>query len=287
VRYLGHFDLARTGHRFWSDETRSWPMADDDYSDSDMFHEAEKCIDDAAGSPFLLMMWNYSTHYPYEDEPNDTPFSEDHFPPGAFRHQEGIDDYRNYLRAIHHGDRRIAGLYRFLQARGLANDTLLIVTADHGEAFGQHGSYAHGHTLFDEDVHVPLIFLCPRLAHLGPHRAAVGSHIDLWPTVADVLGLQPHPQWQGRSLFDPIPENERRAYFSRSGGYGAGLAVREGRFKYIYDYDDNLDLLFDLEDDPGELNNLAASEPDYCIRQRRRLTDWTLFQPRYLKTLER
>ncbi len=136
-------------------------------------------------------------------------------------------------------------------------------------------------------MHVPLVFLCPKLANLGPRRSTVGSHVDLWPTIADVLGFEPQPQWQGHSLFAAIDDSQRRAYFSRVGAYGSGLGVREGRYKYIFDYDDNAEMLFNMQDDPGELHNLAASEPDYCLELRRRLRDWTLFQPGYLKSLER
>jgi phosphoglycerol transferase MdoB-like AlkP superfamily enzyme len=286
VRFLSHFDLARTGDRYWSEQTRPWPLSNEDYTDSDVFQEAQRCIDEAGHEPFLLMMWNYGTHYPYDDEPSTETFSPGVFPRGAFRNKETVDDFGNYLRAIHNADSRIGNLYRCLEERGLADDTVVIVTGDHGEAWGQHGRYFHGHSLFDEDVHVPLILLCPRLAGLGPRRSTVGSHVDLWPTIADVLGFEPLPQWQGHSLFAPTDDNQRRAYFSRVGIYGSGLGVREGRYKYIFDCDDNAEMLFDMQDDPGELHNLATSEPEYCLELRRRLRDWTLYQPGYLKSLE-
>jgi lipoteichoic acid synthase len=282
IRYLSNYDLARTGDRFWSDETRPWPLPDNGYRDDDLFADAQKCIDDANGGPFFLMMWNYATHFYYQDNSSDEVFDQDEFPAGVFRNDETVEEYIDYLHAIHNTDRRIGNLYRYLQERGLAEDTLVIITGDHGEAWGQHGKYTHGHALFEEDVHVPLIFLCPSLAHLGPRRTTVGSHVDLWPTIADVLGVEPHPQWQGRSLFAPIPDSERRTYFSRVGGAG----VREGRYKYIWDNEDGLHMLFDLDEDPGEKRNLAASKKEYCEELHRRLRDWTLFQQKYLKSLE-
>jgi arylsulfatase A-like enzyme len=287
VRFLRNFDLARTGDRYWSSQSRPWPLTNDDYSDDDVFREAQLCIDEAGRDPFFLMLWNYGTHSPYDDAANNEPFSQDNFPRGVFRDDDTTEEYLSYLRSLHNADRRIGTLYRHLQERGLAEDTLVIVTGDHGEAWGQHGHYFHGFGLNQEDVNVPMIFVCPRLAHLGPHRATVGGHIDLWPTVADVLGFDPHPQWQGHSLFAAIDDDQRRAFFSRVGGFGAGVGMREGRYKYIFDCDDNSEMLFDLQEDPGELNNLAAAEPEDCLRLRRRLSDWILYQPAYLKTLER
>ena len=69
--------------------------------------------------------------------------------------------------------------------------------------------------------------------------------------MTDICDLPANPLWQGRSLLGGRPDDERRAYFFRKGHIG----VREGKFKYIWDYEAQIDLLFDMEKDPGERDN--------------------------------
>jgi arylsulfatase A-like enzyme len=109
---------------------------------------------------------------------------------------------------------------------------------------------------------------------LGKTNKTIGSHIDLWPTITDICGIPINPLWQGRSLLGNFPEQDRRAYFSRRGTLG----LREGRFKYLWDYDSRTEYLFDLEEDPGELHNLSKENSELCHEYRRRLRDWTNFQ---------
>jgi arylsulfatase A-like enzyme len=203
-------------------------------------------------------------------------FDERQFPPAVLADAERKEDFANFLRSLHRADALIGSFYEELEKLGLADDTVLVVTGDHGESFLQHGWFFHGHSLYDEEVRVPLFLISPRLAHLGPRRATVGSHIDLWPTLMDVCGLPSNPDWQGRSLLGGEADEERRAYFSRRGNIG----VREGKYKYIWDYEAQRDLLFDLELDPGERDNIAETHEDYCKRQRTRLRDWTNYQER-------
>ena len=276
------FDLARTGDRFWTDNQRPWPQSADDYKDADMFAEGLKCIDEARGNKFFLMMWNYDTHYDYYPVAATESFDVSRFPVAVRHDPEKREAFQRYLRSLRHVDQLIGDLVEELEKRGLAEETLIVVTGDHGEAFGQHGKFTHANGLFEEDVHVPLIFISPLLAGLGRRSAAVGSHIDVWPTIVDVCGLPSDPRWQGRSLFAPEPPDGRRAYFA----LGDSLGVREGRYKYIWNHGDNQDqgrdLLFDLLDDPGERKNLAEENQELCRSQRRRLRTWSTFQQQYL-----
>jgi len=129
-----------------------------------------------------------------------------------------------------------------------------------------------GRTIYDEDVRVPLMIWSPR-AYATPRRSPViGSHMDLAPTITDLAGVPPAPEWQGRSLFDTGRRN--RAYF-----YVAEdefmLGVREGNWKYILNIRDGSHELFDLTTDADEQRNVAALHPDVCTRLRRRLAAWT------------
>jgi arylsulfatase A-like enzyme len=276
----GTFDVGRDEkHPFWSrgglDPARI--HAKDGYMDRAAFDDARRALRDARGHKFYLMIWNYETHYPYY--PGAGPhFDRRLFPPSLAKLPDRQDDFDAYLQSIWRLDKLIGELYRDLEKLGLADDTLVVLTGDHGEAWGQHGTWIHGHSVYQEEVHVPLVLLCPRLAHLGPRQEVVGDHVALWPTITDVLGLPADPRWQGRSLLGAAPGEARRAYFNNHGS--TMLGVREGRYKYVEDLRRKRSLLFDLARDPGERHDLSEAHPARCDRLRERLQAWVQYQSR-------
>ena len=287
----GGFDLARDAYRYWSKERRDWPFTNGDYDDRQLFADAARCLREARDRRFFLMLWTYDTHSPYRPVPCGEAFDSREFPPllralpdhrlmpNQATGPERIGDFRRFLATVRQADGLIASLCSELNRLGLADSTLLVVTGDHGDAFGEHGWFCHGHALFEEDVHVPMIFVSPRVQEAGLDPDMVGSHIDLWPTLADLCDIPPHPLWQGKSLLqDP---SGRRAYFSRSGSLG----IREGRYKYVWDYLAGREYLFDLLSDPSESVNVAAKHPEWCLAQRRRLWSWTDFQSKWAASL--
>jgi arylsulfatase A-like enzyme len=273
----GQFDVARdVRHPFWAACPDAGRFLADDYLDRAVFADARRVLRAARGEKFFLMVWNYGTHYPYRDGVAET-FDERHFPPAVRHDPARREGFAAYLRSVRRADACIAEFYTELERLGLADDTLVVVTADHGEAWGQHGFTFHGSSLYEEEVRVPLLLLCPRLARLGPRRRVVGSHIDLWPTVADGCGLPADPRWQGRSLLGGDPRESRRAFFYRAGGL---LGVREGKYTLLWDVRGGRRRLFDVEADPGERTNVARGHPDLCVRLQQRLRDWANFQAR-------
>jgi arylsulfatase A-like enzyme len=198
-----------------------------------------KWIDEGGDAPFFVKAWTTQSHHPYEPAP-DVPLI-DFFAGGPL--PEDDYDLGRYLNTVHYTDAQLARLFAGLRERGLADDTLVVVTGDHGEAFGEpHNAWGHGSRVYDES-----------------------------PTITDVLGLPPSPLWLGRSLFDP--KRPGRAYF-----YAANddylLGVREGKWKYIYNATRGRDELFDVETDPREQRNAAKQHPDLCHRLRQRLAAW-------------
>ncbi len=143
--------------------------------------------------------------------------------------------------------------------------TALVVTGDHGEAFGEHGCYRHAFEVWEPLVHVPLFFRVPGAT---PRRIDVPrSHIDFAPTVLDLMSVEPAPEMRGKSLvpelFGAEPEArpvlldlpadsnnmERRALIS--GNYKLLVYEKEWRFE-----------LYDLAQDPGEKSDLRKREPE-------------------------
>jgi arylsulfatase A-like enzyme len=271
------FDLARDlNHPFWQQSPNPERFLDDHYLDEAMFADAKTCLRAARGQKFFLTLWTYDAHEPYFPGDGPDTFDEGHFPPAVVGTPEE-ERFRRYLRALWRTDALIGDLYAELERLGLADDTLVVVTGDHGEAWGQHGFFLHARFVYEEEVRVPLVLISPRLAPLGTRSQVLGSHIDMWPTITDVCGLPADPRWQGRSLLGGGAPEERRVYYHRLDYMGG---VRQGKYKYIWDYDRNRHLLFDLDKDPGEQENLAKEQEAFCAVQYRRLRDWTIFNAR-------
>jgi arylsulfatase A-like enzyme len=232
-----------------------------------MVDEMIRWMDDDAQRPFFLMAWTQQTHHPYEPTPG--------VPMLALSRDPVIDGYgfERYLNVLHETDRQMSRLFEAVRHAGRQNDTLILVTGDHGQAFGYpHESFMQGRTIYDEDVRVPLLLWLPRKYRVAARETTVGSHVDLAPTIADLAGLQPAPDWQGRSLFDS--QRGSRAYF-----YVAEdefmLGIREDHWKYILNVRDGTEELFDLTLDPGEQQNVGGLHPEICVPLRRRLAAWT------------
>ena len=234
-------------------------------------------IDAKRGQPFLAVCWTDQTHDPYTPSPSVKPVELLPRQPGDARSA----DLSRYLNALRETDRQLGRLFAALRERGLADETLVVVTGDHGEAFREpHRQRGHGFSLYEEDVHVPLMLWNPRLFPSGRRVATIGSHMDLNPTIADLLGFAPSGDWQGRSLFDPA--RPPRAYFVASvGDYLFG--VREERWKYILNTTRGREMLFDLARDPDEQRNLAAAERGRCRRLRQRIAAWVSFEGEFLR----
>jgi arylsulfatase A-like enzyme len=156
-----------------------------------------------------------------------------------------------------HFDALMAGL----DARGLAGDTLVIVTADHGEEFWDHGSVGHGHSLYDELLHVPLLV---RLPGVTTHGAAISEDvglIDVAPTILEALGDTPPDSWAGHSFLpDLLGETSDAPRATVSGFMETMRAVASGRYKLIQRGLERF-VLYDLARDPHETRDVAADHP--------------------------
>ncbi len=222
--------------------------------------------------PFFVAMWTDRTHHPYlSDRKDDYGVSD--------------GDLNRYLNAVRSTDALVGNLANQLDAMGCGDNTLIVIVGDHGEAFHEHGNAVHGFTVYDEEVHVPLLLVNRRLFPEPIRIDEIGQQVDLAPTILDVLGYALPRQWQGRSLFAAHRTN--RAYlFSSRGSFMFGLV--DGDMKYIYDVDGYRTGLYDLARDPAESANLLH-DPRYAHdvdEARAHVAAWRDFQDRYLGGLE-
>ncbi|MBM3318241.1 MAG: sulfatase [Candidatus Eisenbacteria bacterium] len=188
-----------------------------------------------------------------------------------------------YVRGVYHGevafvDAQIGRLADELRRLGLYDAAAVVVTSDHGEEFWDHGGFEHGHTLYDELVHIPLIMKLPAGA---PRPAApVGAQvriIDVLPTLFDLLGWPAPESFAGVSLL-PWLRGERGddlIAFCESTMYGSDkLAWRDGAHKYIHDLDPEAEVKYELynwREDPGETVNLFDRDPHLAHRYHQEL----------------
>ena len=245
-----------------SEQISSWGVAD-----RCMIEALVEYIGRDDPRPFFAMAWTQQTHHPYEPTPGAPMFDllHDREPvPDAY-------DLDRYLNVLHETDAALARVFDAVRRYGVADDTIVVVVGDHGQAFGYpHDSYLQGRTAYEEDVHVPMLIWSPRRYRNETHAAVVGGHVDLAPTIADLTGLPPAPDWQGRNLFDRA--HPQRAYF-----YVAQdefkLGIREGDWKYIFDLRSGTDELYNLAHDPDEQHRVTGEE-QRATRLRQRLAAW-------------
>jgi phosphoglycerol transferase MdoB-like AlkP superfamily enzyme len=219
-------------------------------------------IDSTNNQPFFAVVWTNMTHIPYYADTPEVIYSEDN------------EDFNRYLNALRHGDQALEFLLDSLETQGRAASTIVIVTGDHGQAFGEHGQRGHGANLYQENVHVPLVIMNSALK-AGESISSVGGLIDIAPTVFDILGVRPPPFWQGTSL---LAQNRTpRTYFFAT-WTNLQFGYRENDRKYIFNATANKCESFDLITDPAEtLTDYRVGDMD-CARIQERVAAWIQYQ---------
>ncbi|RMF77902.1 MAG: tetratricopeptide repeat protein [Planctomycetota bacterium] len=217
---------------------------------------------------FFLFLHYFDPHLPYTPPP---------------RFAERYKD--QYLAEIAYFDEQFGVLLDALRAQGLDQNTLVILTSDHGEGRGQHGEPTHSFFVYDSTVHVPLIMRAPgRIPAGGVLLSQVGL-VDLAPTILDFLGLKPTPQMQGASVLPMLRPNApdpRRAIYGDTlatqvaFGYSPLRFLRADGWKYIHAPKPEL---YHVAEDPGEVFDLAKSDPQRVAQMRTRLRNLIASSP--------
>lgn len=256
-------------------------------------------------SPFFLLVHSFEAHDPYDpDEPYSELFDEHLDAPDKVTMRDILVVNRGntltedtarafelrYDQGIAQADANVADFLESIDEETLKN-TVIILSADHGEAFGEHGHLWHSYSLYQEEVHIPLMMYVPNVA---PRRIAeVVSHLDLAPTILELAGAKPEDTFSGTSLvsvlrggtlgsriiplvngmpyYMPNVEIDApvRANLKETGAQGTShslieptsYAVRRGDEKLMrLTENGSLSelLYFNLADDPNEMRNLLA-----------------------------
>jgi arylsulfatase A-like enzyme len=223
-----------------------------------------KWIEEHPNERFFLFLHTYQVHQPYSPPP-----AYDLFKTWNKDGQEvPIDgttplpvlDRHLYAGEVRYSDAVLNRLLDRLGELGVLDQTIVAVTGDHGDEFGEHGLIGHAKTVYDEVLHVPLVFLGPGVVPSGKRIDTPVSLIDLMPTLLDLVGLPVPRGLQGTSLVpllrdEPFPA--ARVLYAEAPPIGPGsghrVAARTAGFKWIASDLPNVPMqVYDLTTDPGE-----------------------------------
>jgi arylsulfatase A-like enzyme len=272
--------LGDAGFAKWTRETKHAGSVDDRYTVS----EAIQWIEGLLREPFFLGLNFQSSHLPYmvpRDFPRrfgpaqlDFTIRFAHFPREKVQIVKDI-----YADSLAYVDVQIARLFDYLKSKALWDNTIIVLTGDHGQAFYEHGFASHASAIFDEVMKVPLVIRAPQLK--PGTEDGIAQHVDIAPSILGLLGLPVHPSFQGIDLLTQPPDPKRSAYMVAQTplAYQYGI-VRSGH-KLIYDERDHQYSLYNLISDPGEKTNIASSRPELVNELARRLQTWRTLQIEY------
>ena len=210
-----------------------------------------------SSEPFFVGMLTVVSHHPYA-RPHEEP---DISTPDKA--------YRAYEMSVQSTDVFLGRLVEAMRREGLMKNTLIVITGDHGEGFGEHGPRMHNGTAYEEGMRVPLVLYGPDVLREPGRLGGLRQHLDLMPTVLDMAGIKTDQAQPGKSLLDP----EGHEMIAMQCWYQDYCAVGLNRSdeKLIYWYGKRPLESFDLDSDPGEKVNLAeqwgSEERDLKIKE--------------------
>ncbi len=196
-----------------------------------------------------------------------------------FAHNTGdlTDADVNHLRALYDGeisftDQQVGRLMDKVDQLGLRNNTIVVITGDHGESLGVNGHWFHGAFLNYPDIHVPLIIRFPPAIPANHSISTPVESIDIMPTLLDMLGVPAPAQVQGSNLLPLIngqaPNDPVAVTMMDNLNV---LSITNSQYQLIWHRDKSTYELYDYHADPNELNDLSANQPDVVAQLMARL----------------
>ncbi len=254
------FGLSR-GFQYWDEKFPPrpdvlMPLAFEQRTADAVTKTALKMLDDHGGEPFFLFVHYFDDHRPWQA-------------PALYARQYPQSPYDAEIAYL---DSWIGELLEGLRKRHLDENTVIVLTGDHGEGLSDHEEETHSMLLYNGTLHVPLLLHAPGVEPGVIDRPV--SSADIAPTVLEVLGISDGPEMDGFSLLhDP---GDRLIYSESlvgrlSHGWNDLRAAVVGGRKFILGVEPEL---YDVESDEGERNNLASAEPGKVRKIRKRLLDF-------------
>ncbi len=242
--------------------------------------------------PFFLWVHYYDPHYPYTPPP---PFDTMYDPTYTGTVDGGMgtihyiyanntgkltDADVNHLHALYDGeisftDQQVGRLMNTVDQLGLTNNTIVVITGDHGESLGTNGRWFHGAQLNYEDIHVPLIMRFPSVIPVNHSVAAPVESIDIMPTILDMLHVPAPAKVQGKSLMPLMTGADNGTNQSAISMMDSlnQISLVTAQWHLIWDRTKNTEWLYDYHTDPSELNDQQAANPPVTAQLMQQLND--------------
>lgn len=241
------FETVTGRHDFSSKMITSWGLHDRkliEYGVQWLEQEIPK------GRPLFTVLFTVSNHHPWQT-PEDYTFD---------RFEDVEDEVRaKFLRTMRYADHCLDLFLTSLKEKGLDQNLMLFIMGDHGQGMGEHGLERFQNSVYEENVHIPLVILAPGKIKAPLQIDTPCSQIDLFPTLMDLLHLKGLNHAMGRSLLRPAAA----PLFYNNAHIGFSLGCRLGPYKYIYsDLLETKKELFDMAADLQEKHNLFGALPD-------------------------
>ncbi len=243
----------------------------------------------SADGPWFLFVHLFDPHRPYAPPPTQRMAMSFHQFDVSNRHMPGLKEQDlDMIARLYHGevsfvDETIGTLLEAADAADSSRSRLVVFTADHGEGLGEHGHVGHASHLYDELLHVPLIFHWTGKPVVPRRIDSLVGLVDVAPTIAELVGLPPLPRADGISLASTIESeaavgprivlaHKKETKAEKERWRPERHALTAARWKLIRSSEGPLEL-FDLESDPGELRSVHDENPEVLERLSRILDD--------------
>ncbi len=232
------------------------------YDERCMVKPALDFIKENKGKPSLLVFLPINPHHPYA------------IPDRSFRITDPISEdtehkqkeWLKYVNSLYYSDYVLGQLIDAFEAEGLGKDTLFFIFGDHGEAFWQHqGNYVHAFFVYEENIHVPFIIYNKELFREPIIQEKITRHVDIVPTVLDILEIPTPKEMEGNSILSAHREQMAIMHTAWKDNI---IGIRDGRWKYHYNFTQKTEELYDITRDPKEKINIAKQEPRITSRYR-------------------
>lgn len=233
---------------------------------------------------FFLFLHYWDTHTPYNC-------------PGEYQSYRGSDRKERlisrYIGAVKYVDQQLGRFFRELKDRNLWDNTIVIITSDHGESLTEHGIFFDHHGLYDVTIQVPLILRYPGISGKAQRIKGFVQHTDLLPTILEALNIDAEKFHLDGTSLTPLIENSvgeiRPFVYCEESYVQKKRAIRTKRYKYIYATDGvgycsychkihgAVEELYDLRNDPFEQVNIAKGNPNIRKDLKKRLDDFVTY----------
>ena len=298
IKYYSHGDDLGKAMAFLADDG-----PDENHTDGKVAAQAIKLLETHKDKPFFIAAGFYRPHCPWISPkkyfdlypmaeitvPKISPDTQNNYPPLALTSTKpwpnfGVSEEQArqckqaYFAAISFVDAQIGLVLDAVDRLGLRDNTIIVFSSDHGYQLGEHGLWFK-QDCFEEASRTPLIISMPKQKTAGQPCQRIVEHLDIYPTLADLAGLTPPGDLQGKSLCplinNPAAEWSHPAFTQVQRKQGPGYSIRTERWRYT---EWNLGAdgveLYDHENDPQELKNLAQDSKyaDVCAQLKAQLT---------------